>query len=823
MSNAAPTHGSFGADEEVSKRGVVVDIDARRKDSVARPLHPSHVVQFYESEEFLGKTVTEFLGAGLGGGEMVIVIATEPHRRAFCLGLRANGFDVDRVCETGQLTLLDARETLARFMVGRLPDPKLFESVIGATIEKSVAERPGARVRAYGEMVDVLWRDGNGEGAIRLEELWNELGAVHSFSLLCAYAMEHFAEEADGRHFDHVCRAHTHVFPTESYSELEGSDARLREIGLLQQRARALASEVASRKVAEESLRFLVEAGEIIGSSLDYETTLTAVARLSVPRLADWVTIDIKDGPDGPVERLAVAHSDPAKLEMARELRKRLPAQHDGPHGVAQVLRTGQPEILSEIPDSLLSAAISDPETLRMVRGLGLHASMCVPLCVGGEAIGAITFISAESGRVFTESDLHVARELARRASLAIEHAKLYEGARTANRMKDEFLATVSHELRTPLNAILGWARILRTGTLSGEKFDRALCSIERNSVAQAQLIDDLLDVSGIISGKMRLDVQQVDLALVAEAAIDSMRPALQAKDLGFSLVIDSNAGKVAGDSSRLQQVLWNLISNAVKFTPKGGRVELVLARAHSDIELTVTDTGEGIPKTQLRAIFERFKQVDGSTTRLHGGLGMGLAISRHIVELHGGSIEARSDGPGCGATFVVRLPVSASASKPQTAGPFVETRSSSSFRAPAFEGLEELVGLSVLLIDDERDTRELLTELLEQCGCTIHAASSADEGLAILDEVSPQVILSDIGMPGTDGYAFIEKVRARPRAKGGGIPAAALTGFTSAEDRSRALRAGFQMHIRKPIEPAELVANLANLAQLASAVEARA
>jgi CheY-like chemotaxis protein len=301
----------------------------------------------------------------------------------------------------------------------------------------------------------------------------------------------------------------------------------------------------------------------------------------------------------------------------------------------------------------------------------------------------------------------------------------------------------------------------------------------------------------------------------VGVAELDSVQHAIYAKGINFQPVVDPDAGPISGDPHRIQQVIWNLLINAVKFTPKGGTIGLIIERVESNVQLTVSDTGQGIARHLLPTIFERFKQADGGTARVHGGLGLGLAIVRHIVELHGGTITAHSDGEGRGATFIVSLPVSPL--RKDGRGPFRHPVHSDV--KPQFEHPKELQGLTVLVVDDEADTRELLTEVLQQCGSFVLTASSAAEALAVLDRASPRVVVSDIGMPELDGYAFIERVRMRPPEKGGRIVAVALTAYTSAEDRRRALRAGYQMHLAKPVEPAEFVAVLANVAQLAIAM----
>ena len=381
--------------------------------------------------------------------------------------------------------------------------------------------------------------------------------------------------------------------------------------------------------------------------------------------------------------------------------------------------------------------------------------------------------------------------------------------AEQANRLKDEFLATVSHELRTPLTAIMGWAHMLRVKRFDEQSTAKALETIERNAHAQSQLIDDLLDVSRIITGNLRLDVRQVAPGPFIEEAVETLRPAAEAKGVRIQKVLDAGVVSVVGDPARLQQVVWNLLSNAIKFTPKGGMVQVRLERIDSHIEIAVSDTGAGIRGEFLSHVFERFRQADQKTTRQHGGLGLGLAIVRHLVELHGGTVGADSPGEGLGATFVVKLPIVPVYQKETAAGRVQPTAGDA---LHTYDCPERLDGLKVLVVDDEVDTRDLLKVWIGQCGPKVVTAGSAVEALATLEEMRPDLLISDIGMPGEDGYELIRKVRALPAGRGGKIPAIALTAYARTEDRLRALRAGYQMHIAKPVELAELVAVMASL-----------
>ncbi len=396
-----------------------------------------------------------------------------------------------------------------------------------------------------------------------------------------------------------------------------------------------------------------------------------------------------------------------------------------------------------------------------------------------------------------------------RDAALAAERDARLEAERVS-RMKDEFLATLSHELRTPLNAILGWAQVLHSGGSNREEIEEGLATILRNARAQAQLVDDLLDMSRIVAGKLRLEVTRVDLAEVVAESIETVRPAARAKNIQIATHIDATVAVVTGDPNRLQQVVWNLLSNAVKFTPKSGKVDVRLRRIDSRIEITVTDTGQGIEPDFLPSLFTRFSQADASTTRAHRGLGLGLAIVRHLVELHGGTVRGSSEGPGTGATFTVSLPVTPIIDPLET--PVPADRAAGSTARPF---AADLAGIHVLVIDDEPDARALIKVVLERNGAKVTTASTAQSGLEALQRDRPHVILSDIGMPGMDGFAFIAELRRLPAQQGGSTPAVALTAFARGEDRRRALDAGFQMHVPKPIESPELLAVVAGMARL--------
>ena len=441
---------------------------------------------------------------------------------------------------------------------------------------------------------------------------------------------------------------------------------------------------------------------------------------------------------------------------------------------------------------------------------LPVRSYLAVPVKgVRGDVIGGLFFGHSRVG-VFTEEHERLAQGIAAWASVALENARLYMDAQAANRMKDEFLAVLSHELRTPLNAILGYSRLLRGGMLPPEKAARGLETLERNATLLTQIVEDVLDVSRIVSGKIRLDVQPVELPVIVDNAVATVQPAADAKGVRVHTIIDPRVGPVSGDPGRLQQVAWNLMSNAVKFTPRNGHVQVRLERVNSHVEIVVSDTGVGIRPDFLPYVFERFRQAEAGTTRKTGGLGLGLAIVRHIVEMHGGTVDASSAGEGQGATFRVRLPLMIVA--PQV----VQTRREhprSEWRE-ALQALGDLQGIHVLAIDDEEDALTLLRVVLETAGAQVTSVSSPNAALARIEDVKPHVLVIDLGMPDMDGFELIQRIRNSPNPAIRNLPAAALTAFARSEDRTKALRSGFEMHLAKPVDPGELVASIVTLAR---------
>jgi len=460
-----------------------------------------------------------------------------------------------------------------------------------------------------------------------------------------------------------------------------------------------------------------------------------------------------------------------------------------------------------------------------------LRSYLAVPVVAhSGEALGTMFFGHPEPG-IFSERTERIVRGIAAQAAVAIDNARLYEAAQRAaeerkvllenervaraeaervSNMKDEFLATLSHELRTPLSAILGWAQVLRRGSRDQNDLQRGLQTIERNARSQAQLIEDLLDMSRITSGKVLLDMQTVAPAGFIDAAVETVRPAADAKNIRIEKHYTLDGGMVAGDPARLQQVVWNLLSNAIKFTPRDGRVDIDLSRNDSSILITVRDNGAGIKPEFITHVFERFRQGDASMTRRHGGLGLGLAIVKQLIEQHGGTVRAESAGEGQGASFTIELPLA----KQQAPTSRSAARAAMILPTPSTPEMTvlDLSGVDALVVDDDRDARELIKRILNDCGATVRIAASARDAIALFTEAPPQLLISDLGMPEVDGFELLDWVRRLPRAQGSQVPAIALTAFARSEDRLRALESGFSAHISKPVEPSELIATVASV-----------
>ncbi|PZV18502.1 MAG: diguanylate cyclase [Leptolyngbya sp.] len=772
----------------------------------------------------------------------------------------------------------------------------------------------------------------------------------------------------------------------------------------VQEQTARLKAEAEQRRSA-----FLVEISTALSASLDYESTLTNVANLVVPYFADWCAIDLVQNQS--IERVAVAHCDPEKVKLGWELHRKYPKQLTDAEGVSKVLRTGQAEIVAEIPEGAIAATAKSAEHLQILSELGLKSCIISPLIVRGQILGAISFVTAESDRRYSQADLALADDIVHRAAISIDNARLYrdaqqaqqaaertteriarlqsvtaafsesvtpaqvaevivdqgiaalnanfamvalldeitselevvrvvggggaldekwqrfslqapvplakavrtgqpiwaepsevravhyphladmyaqqnfgawisiplmvegrafggislgfnkpqqldeeqqtfilslaqqcaqaiarahlyeseqiarndavrEAARSAkaNRVKDEFLAVLSHELRTPLNPILGWAGLLRTGKLDTAKTAHALETIERNAKLQTQLIEDLLDVSRILQGKLQLNIAPVNLAFTIRSALETVQLAADAKGIELRTEIEEDSTTikhassiaahpsrlmVLGDSVRLQQIIWNLLTNAIKFTDAGGQVKIRLSASDRHAQIQVIDTGKGIHPDFLPHVFEYFQQADSTTTRQFGGLGLGLAIVRHLVELHGGTVQADSLGEGKGATFTVQLTLLESQKLASEDDANNLSFSSSSFPPP-------LDGIRVLLVDDDADARDLVAFILEQAGAIVTVVDSAIAALKCFSQVKPDLLISDIGMPGKDGNGLIQEIRTLPPAEGGQVPAIALTAYAGEIDQQQAIAAGFERHMTKPVDAEALVQAIA-------------
>jgi PAS domain S-box-containing protein len=562
----------------------------------------------------------------------------------------------------------------------------------------------------------------------------------------------------------------------------------------------------AEAEAASGRASFLAKLSHAVARSLDYQSTLEEVARLVVPDVADWSVVDVLQD-NGSLQLAAAVHRDPGKLALARELRERYPPRTDAAQGVGRVARTGRPELVVGVDEAVLTALARDHIHLSLLRRLEMTSYIILPLRGRGRVHGTLTLAHGESGRRYGPADLVMAEEIGQRAALAIENARLYREAHEASRLKDEFLATLSHELRTPLNAIVGWVHLLRQKVGDSPDLNKPLEVIARNAAVQSQLISDILDVSRIIAGKLVVNLQPVDLAGVIEAALDTVRPAAQAKEIRLQPILDASASLVSGDPARLQQVIWNLLANAIKFAPRHGSVQIRLEGVDSQVQVTVADNGPGIDPEFLPFVFERFRQADSSSTRKHGGLGLGLAIVRHLVELHGGTVEARNRNDGTGAVLTLRLP-----RRSVTGGPGAQADRHPPEPTLWLESTSSLAGVSLLVVDDEADARGLVTAILERSGARVKPVSSAAEALDALGAERFDVLMADLEMPGEDGYSLIRRVRSLPSEQGGLIPAVCLTAYAGAHDRVKVLQAGYSMHVSKPVQPAELVAVVASL-----------
>jgi PAS domain S-box-containing protein len=554
--------------------------------------------------------------------------------------------------------------------------------------------------------------------------------------------------------------------------------------------ASKIARDITASKRQESALRFLAEASKLLGDLLDVRSTLRKVASLAVPHIADWCVIHLQDA-EGSLQAVAIEHADPARLELARELQRRYPARPDAQRGPAHVVRTGQPEMASEVPEAYLTAVAQDEEHLRLLRELRLSSYISVPLAARGRILGVLTLATAESARQYTASDLLMAGDLAYRAAIAVENAQLYAQLREADRLKDEFLAMLAHELRNPLAPVRNALHVLKLPAADGEVLQQARNLAERQVQHMARLLDDLLDVSRISRGRIELHNELVDVTSLITRTVEAIRSLIEERRHELTVSLPPEPLRVLGDATRLEQVLTNLLNNAAKYTDPGGHIWMSAEREADEVVLRVRDTGIGISADMLPKIFDLFVQAERRLDRSQGGVGIGLTLVHKLVKMHGGSITASSAGPGRGSEFTVRLPILSGEAAGEPA------------RHSDGQDLAELPHRRVLVVDDNQDAADSLALLLRLAGQDAWTAYDGPSALVRAREFRPEVVFLDIGMPGMDGYEVARQLRASPELPG--IKLVALTGWGQEEDRRRSAEAGFDRHMVKPVEPEAL------------------
>jgi len=734
----------------------------RSSEIQAIPKPHRHVVQFYEDEQFLAEQVAGFLDAALSNGDGAVVIATRANRERFVAQLRGSGSDVEIHSRAQLLTILDADDTLAMFMKNGTPDWERLRATIGPVLEQAAASGCG-RVRAYGEMVDVLWRAGNTQGAVRLEELWNDLAHLYDFELLCAYRMGNFYKEADAKAFEAICHVHTRAVPAESWRTRPEDDTdRLREISMLQQRAFALANEVKERKSLEQALR----------------------------------------------ETVHDLHASEQKLRRNEaHLREYLENAAEGLHWVAadgKILwaNRAELELLGYRPDEYLGHHINefhvDPDNIaeilaRLSRDDKLHNHEARLRCKDGSIRDVLinSSVYREDGKFihtgcFTRdvTDSKRAEEREREARREAE---------AANKAKDEFLAMLGHELRNPLSPIVTALQLMR---LRGEPLGREVLVIERQVKHLVRLVEDLLNLSRITSGRIELRMEPLDLADVVAKAVEMSSPLLEERRHHVTIDVPRGQTVVTGDAARLTQVFCNLLSNAAKYTDCGGQIAVTASRHRERIQVVVSDDGAGIDAELLPRIFDLFIQAQQTIDRSQGGLGIGLSIVKKLVELHGGTVTARSDGPGHGSAFTVELPASQAVAQ----------------RPGQFEGSPERVWRksSVLVVDDNEDARSLLADALRELGYDVREAHDGPSAIEAVGDFRPSIAVLDIGLPVMDGYELARRLTALcPR-----VQFVAVSGYGQESDQERSRQSGFVGHLVKPIALNDIATLLEQLDQ---------
>jgi PAS domain S-box-containing protein len=555
------------------------------------------------------------------------------------------------------------------------------------------------------------------------------------------------------------------------------------------------ATDIDEQKRAGEAARFLSEASVALATLVDSESTLQRVASLAVPYFADWAAVDLA-GDGGQFRRLAVAHEEPEMVRLAEELFDRYPPYPNEDGGIGRVFRTGEPEIVGEITDEMLVRGARDEGHLRLLRSLGLRSYICVPLVVSGKQFGAITFATAQSGRKYARGDLALAQDLAHRAAVAIENANLYSALREEDRRKSEFLATLAHELRNPLAPLRSGLQIMRLAPRGSQALEDSRAMMERQLEYMVRLVDDLLEVSRISRGKLELRKERVTLSEIVSSAVETCDPLVEQHEDELTVTLPEEPVSVHADKTRISQALCNLLSNAVKYSDRGSQIRLTATREGDDAVISIRDTGIGIPPEMLAKVFDLFAQADSSLEKSQGGLGIGLTIAQRLVEMHGGSVEARSEGLGKGSEFVIRLPIHSPAEEEPKKPGVSQVRSSSQRR--------------VLVADDNRDAALSLAMVLKLKGNETATAHDGVDAVAVAAAFDPDVILLDIGMPKLNGFDAARRIRQETWGKN--VVLVAVTGWGQEDDRKRSAAAGFDLHLTKPVDPVALEELLASL-----------
>jgi signal transduction histidine kinase/ActR/RegA family two-component response regulator len=784
----------------------------------APPVAAGHVVQFYTRDALLVATLADYVASGLATGRVCLVIATKKHRDALEDRLREAGVDLAGAHASGHYVGADAEDALALIQESGRIDAGRFAQTVEALFARLRSDRP---LRVFGEVVGLLLARGRSRGAIELEELWNQLRTTRAFELFCAYPLAGLGDRGLAHPIVELCARHSHVMPAEPALAGDGDVPPPGALDALLDRASSLEAEVEERESIEAALRTVKE--ELETQVEDLRELHDMTMRLTGNRDVESVLREVLDAaiavPNTPFGLLSLWDEERASLAVAvhagfapeaLDVLRHESAAHEP--CAAAFARRAQVVVEDVATDPAFAAS------REVAARAGFRSCHSTPLLTrGGDTIGVLS-VFFTGPRHPPERELRLMDLYARTAADAIENARLHRQvhqeledrreslarehtaraeAESANRLKDEFLATVSHELRTPLNAILGWAHILRAGKPDEATVARGIEVIERNAHAQAQLVEDILDASRVITGSLRLAPVPVDLGPVVTAATDALRSAARTKGVELAVSLDPAAARIAGDAARLQQMVWNLVSNAVKFTHAGGRVDVRLSRVEDGVDIQVADTGEGIAPEVLPFVFDRFRQADSTITRRHGGLGLGLAIVRHLTELHEGTIEAESPGEGYGATFTIHLRAldEAAEAEPEASRP-------------------PLQGVQVLVVEDDPDSLDMLSFLLTEAGASVRTATSTAEALILLRWIQPHVLLSDLAMPDEDGYSLIRTVRKGERPGSPRLPAVALTAYVRVQDRARAVEAGFDMFVEKPVDPDELIAVVSGLVE---------